>query len=80
MKTAAHKDNLEVCLPISILLTGLYGLWSSMKITLILEKRHFHGRPHEKDQLEIFYYVDRLLFGLGCGPTWKCLAHKLPID
>ena len=35
-----------------------------MKITLILEKRHFHGRPHEKDQLEIFYYVDRLQFGL----------------
>ena len=30
----SHKDHLEVCLPKSRLLSGLIGMWSSMKITL----------------------------------------------
>ena len=32
-KTTSHKDLLEVCLPNSRLLSGLIGMWSSMKIT-----------------------------------------------
>ena len=35
-KTISHKDHLEVCLPNIILLSGLIGIWSSMKITLPL--------------------------------------------
>ena len=34
-KTTSHKDHLEVYLPISRVLYGLSGMWSSMKITLI---------------------------------------------
>ena len=33
-KTTSHKYHLEVCLPNSRLLSGLIGMWSSMKITL----------------------------------------------
>ena len=33
--TISHNDHLEVSLPISRLLSGLSGMWSSMKITLI---------------------------------------------
>ena len=33
-KTTSHKDHLEVCFPNSRLLSGLYGMWSSMKMTL----------------------------------------------
>ena len=33
-----HKDHLEVCLPNSRLLSGLIGMWSSMKITLLLNR------------------------------------------
>ena len=33
-KTTSHKDNIEVCLPNSQLLSGLIGMWSPMKITL----------------------------------------------
>ena len=36
-KTTSHKDHLEVCLPNSRLLSGLIGMWSSMKITLNVE-------------------------------------------
>ena len=32
--TISHNDHLEVGLPISRLLSGLSGMWSSMKITL----------------------------------------------
>ena len=35
-KTTSHKDHLEVFLPISRLLSGLYGMWSSMKIIPIV--------------------------------------------
>ena len=35
-KTTSHKDHLEVCLPTSRLLFGLYGMWSSMIITLVV--------------------------------------------
>ena len=31
----SHKDHIEVCLPNSRLLSGLIGIWSSMKITLL---------------------------------------------
>ena len=30
----SHKDHLEVCFPNSRLLSGLYGMWSSMEISL----------------------------------------------
>ena len=33
-KTTYNKDHLEVCLPIRRLSSDLYGMWSSMKITL----------------------------------------------
>jgi len=33
-KTTFLKDRLEVCLPNTRLLSGLIGMWSSMKITL----------------------------------------------
>ena len=36
LRTTSHKDYLEVCLPDSILLSSLIGMWSSMKITLLL--------------------------------------------
>ena len=35
LKITSHKDHLEVCLTISILLSGLSKMWSSMKISLI---------------------------------------------
>ena len=35
-KTTSHKDQLEICLPNSRLLSCLIGMWSSMKITLSL--------------------------------------------
>ena len=35
-KATSHKDHYEVCLPISRLLSGLYGMWSSIKTTLHL--------------------------------------------
>ena len=34
-KTTSHQDHLKVCLRISRLLSGLHGMWSSMKITLV---------------------------------------------
>ena len=34
MKTIFHKGRIEVCLPGSRLLSGLYGMWSSLKIPL----------------------------------------------
>ena len=37
-KTTSHKAHLEVCLPKSRLLSGLIGMWSCMKITLIIFK------------------------------------------
>ena len=33
-KTTFQKDHIEVCLPNNRLLSGLIGMWSSMKITL----------------------------------------------
>ena len=33
-KTTSQKDHLEVCPPIFVLIAGLYGMLSSMKITL----------------------------------------------
>ena len=33
-KTTSHKDNLEVCLPNSRILSCHIGMWSSMKISL----------------------------------------------
>ena len=35
-KTTSHKDHLEVFLPNSRLLSGLIGMWSPMKITLLV--------------------------------------------
>ena len=32
--TTSHKKHLEVCLPDSSLLSGLYGMWSSMKMPI----------------------------------------------
>ena len=37
-KTTYNEDHLEVCLPIRRLLSDLYGMWSSMKITLVIIK------------------------------------------
>ena len=34
VEDTSHKDHLEACLPIIRLLSDLYEIWSSMKITL----------------------------------------------
>ena len=41
--TTSHKDHFKVCLPNNRLLTGIIGMWSSMKITLIKAKTEFWG-------------------------------------
>ena len=53
-KTTYNKDHLEACLPNSrLLISGLFGMWSSMKITLcmldILCK-------NDKFQIEVFWH------------------------
>ena len=40
-KTTSHKYHLEVCLPNSRLLSGLTGMWSSMKIALHITQIYF---------------------------------------
>ena len=36
MEDQSHKEHLEICLPIRRLLSGLIGMWSSMKTTLVV--------------------------------------------
>ena len=43
-KTTSHKDHLEVCLPNSRLLSGLYGMLSSMTISLVF----ISGKPQNQ--------------------------------
>ena len=56
-KTTSHKDHLEVCLLNSRLLSGLIGMWSSMKITLLATKLAFLKQSLKKPLIfHIFYY------------------------
>ena len=50
-KTTSHNDHLEVCQPIRRLLSGLYGMWSSIKIT------HPFVETYWEKMLEFLYVV-----------------------
>ena len=50
-KTTSHNDHLEICQPIRRLLSGLYGMWSSIKIT------HPFVETHWEKMLEFLYVV-----------------------
>ena len=39
-KTTSHNGQIEVCLLVSRLLSGRYGMWSYMKMTLTIYSRH----------------------------------------
>ena len=54
-RTISHKDHLEVCLPISRLLSVLSGMWSSMKITYYNTYVDFKP-PNNKNNLCLLHW------------------------
>ena len=56
-KTTSNKDHLEVCLPNSRLLSGLIGMWSSMKITIVSHQVRCNSLKHFSDYIDFSFSI-----------------------
>ena len=76
---STQPNHLEVCLPISRLLSGLIGMWSSMKITLIHTKNdlanicliHFYKRHGVSWCQRYFYMIADKAYSESFNKCWQ---------